>query len=58
MSVARCENCGRFVDTDFDTEFYEFQTDGEGHCEPCREDLQKAQAEDERLDDPRHGQKL
>jgi hypothetical protein len=52
----RCIRCNRLVDTDYDTEFYEFQTGTEGHCEPCRDKMVQEQEEDHRLDDPRHGQ--
>lgn len=51
MSMARCTNCNNLVDTDFDLEFYPDEL-----CEYCAEVLAKDQAEDERLDDPRHGQ--
>ncbi|HUV95116.1 MAG TPA: hypothetical protein VMX14_09850 [Anaerolineae bacterium] len=55
MSVARCE-CGVLVDTDYDDEFYGEDGNEEGSCRGCREKLIAQQIEDERLDDPRHGQ--
>lgn len=51
MSMDRCSDCNNLVDTDFDPEFYE---NGE-RCERCAEDSIKDAAEDQRLDDPRHG---
>ena len=54
MSVDRCENCRKLMDTDFDEEFYD--EDGIGLCEACREAFEEDRLEDERLDDPRHGQ--
>jgi hypothetical protein len=43
MSMARCSECERLVDTDHDCEFYDYSyrtPDGfSGHCESCRDDL-------------------
>lgn len=36
MSMDRCSKCSRLVDTDYDCDFY--PEEGEGLCEPCRED--------------------
>ena len=49
MSMAYCENCNAVVNTDDDPNFYSNHL-----CEYCRELLDEA--EDRRLDDPRHGQ--
>jgi hypothetical protein len=56
VSMDRCSNCDRLVDTDYDPDFYELQVHTEGHCEFCRERMSRDRDEDERLDDPRHGQ--
>ena len=56
MSIDRCCECYRLVDTDGDAEFYSREGNDEGMCRFCREELVKAQAEDRRLDDPRRGQ--
>lgn len=57
MSMARCSECERLVDTDDDCQFYDFsyrsQSGFEGHCEHCRDDLytdmtEAQQAEHER----------
>lgn len=40
MSMDRCAKCSDIVDTDFDTEFYDFAykiNDIGGHCEYCRD---------------------
>jgi hypothetical protein len=55
MSVDRCQ-CGVFVDTDYDADFYSEHPDDPGMCSGCRERRIAQQLEDERLDDPRHGQ--
>lgn len=50
MSMDRCAKCGNIVDTDFDTEFYDFAykvKDMGGHCESCRDDFQEAMTEGE-----------
>lgn len=52
MSMDRCNDCGSMVDTDFDLEFYE----NGSRCESCAEQSIKDAVEDQRLDDPRHGQ--
>ena len=52
MSMDRCSDCNNLVDTDFDLEFYE----NGSRCEYCAEQSIKDAAEDQRLDDPRHGQ--
>lgn len=35
MSVLRCDNCSRLIDTDFDVEAYSPKLD-EWWCPPCR----------------------
>ena len=51
MSMDRCTQCSHIVDTDFDTEFYDFAYLTEnnmgrngygGHCESCREAIYNA----------------
>lgn len=56
MSIDRCFECEREVDTDDDAEAYGDDGLDECMCETCREKLAKGRREDERLDDPRHGQ--
>ena len=53
--VVQCD-CGVLVDTDYDDEYYGEDGNQEGSCKGCREGLLIRQTEDERLDDPRHGQ--
>jgi recombinational DNA repair protein (RecF pathway) len=53
MSVDRCVDCDRQVDTDDDVDCY---IEDECVCESCREKGAREAAEDQRLDDPRHGQ--
>ena len=54
MSIANCDRCGAYVDTDADVECY-FPVDRlnwECVCESCRDAADVS--EDYRLDDPRH----
>ena len=45
MSMDRCSDCGKAVDTDFDTDFYTFSSITKsghgGYCEHCRENKDK-----------------
>ncbi len=45
---SRCEECGCELDEDFE--------DYPDICRSCNERLVKGEQEDQRLDDPRHGQ--
>ena len=55
MTFARCHLCGAIVDTVFNRDG---RLTSRGYeCDECiGEARAKAEAEDERLDDPRHGQ--
>ena len=55
MSMMRC-HCGRYVDTDFDTGFFDCcrEPQDEGMCEQCREEAATEYEEECRLNDPRH----
>lgn len=53
MSVDRCCSCDRLVDTDYDCEFYEEDSD-EGMCGPCRDASWAEQLLDWKLDGRLH----
>lgn len=38
MSIARCEHCGDLVDTDEETDCYDYEACG-CLCTPCREEM-------------------
>lgn len=54
MSIVQCIHCDRKIDTDFETDYLDYGDDPV--CASCLYDLETEREEDERLDDPRHGQ--
>ena len=56
MSIDRCAKCSAAVDTDYDDECYGEFGDEECMCKPCRDREIELQEQDQKLDDPRHGQ--
>lgn len=54
MKAYHCDSCGGYVDTEIDP--LALDEDEFCLCFSCREEAELQQAENERLDDPRHGQ--